>query len=374
MPEPPSAPEPAVPDGHDPWEPFTPAERALIAHAAEDWAATYLDGDAGADVDDAARQVAERHLQHLTDGHPAAELAAAVTAHLQAHPEVAAAGALTEQQRAERQAERAARARQLAGDAWAAFTGGDLARARELAARGELADPLHQPGGASWTQIRDRIGRAVAAPRPAADAPAASPSEADRLRTRAAVLEHLHDSTDRTRPGMAFHRDDHPARPVRIPDAVDLFSRMVDRVSEVGSAPAHLTWNGVPITVGRTDDQGEPRLRITVGSADGQVEIPLQKAWPARDERGALLRRLTEYIDGAGDRAAGLRTRAAALDSGSASPAATAPGGPADAGPAMRPGAARAFPGRPAVSAAAPTSTQVASAQVGSAHAQARSR
>lgn len=170
-----------------------------------------------------------------------------------------------------------------------------------------------------------------------------------------------------SRAGMVFHRDGSPARAVDVDEAVGLFSRMIDRVKQAGTVPVHLSWNGMPISVGRIDD-GVSRLRVTVGAGAGQVEIPLREAWPPAAQRADLLRKLTQYIDGAGQRATRIRQRidelsapapAVARPTAAASPAlAAAP----SSGAAMRPAGARkalgqAFPAPPTAGAAGGSSS-----------------
>ncbi len=134
---------------------FTPVERALIAHACEDYAGNWYGKQGGFTFgrSDCERYVSEGHLSKLCDQYTLKVVWAAVREHLDAHPEILAAGRLTDVQRAERQAARDARAKALIVEAEVPFAAGRWDEVLALVDRAEL----ESPSGDRWNLYRDAV-------------------------------------------------------------------------------------------------------------------------------------------------------------------------------------------------------------------------
>ncbi|MBO4164292.1 hypothetical protein [Micromonospora antibiotica] len=87
-----------------------PAERVIIAHVCQDWAATYHSGPLRLTINDTVRYLSDGHLEDLTARHGRKAIWQAVAAHLQDHPATLTTPRTTAQQRDQRQTERDARA------------------------------------------------------------------------------------------------------------------------------------------------------------------------------------------------------------------------------------------------------------------------
>lgn len=141
---------------------LSPVERVLVAHACEDYAGNWYGQQPGGmsySRSDCDRYVTEGHLKNLHDPyrgrHKMAQVWDAVKAHLNAHPEILAAGRLTDAQRAEQQAARGARAQALLDEAEAPFLDGRWDDALALVDRAEL----ESPGYARFDGYREVIAR-----------------------------------------------------------------------------------------------------------------------------------------------------------------------------------------------------------------------
>lgn len=136
---------------------LSPVERVLVAHACEDWAGNWY-GPQGGFVfgrADCERYVSEGRLSQLCDRYGLKVVWAAVAAHLDAHPEILAAGRFTDGQRAERQADRDARAKALLAEAEQPFRDGRWGEALALVDRAER----ESPGCVRFDRYRDVIER-----------------------------------------------------------------------------------------------------------------------------------------------------------------------------------------------------------------------
>lgn len=122
---------------------LTAVELVTVAHACEDWAGNWYGRQGGFTFgrSDCERYVAEGHLGTLCERHSLAVVWAAVRDHLDAHPEILAAGRLTDAQRAERQAARDGRAKRLLAEAEVPFRAGRWDDALALIDRAELESP-----------------------------------------------------------------------------------------------------------------------------------------------------------------------------------------------------------------------------------------
>jgi hypothetical protein len=144
---------------------FTDVERVLIAHACEDFAGNWYGPQGGFTFgrSDCDRYVTEGHLKNLHDPHRGrhkmAQVWAEVKVYLDAHPEILAAGRLTDAQRAEQQAARDARAQALLDEAEGPFLAGRWDDTLALVDRAEL----ESPGYARFGGYRDVIARKRAA-------------------------------------------------------------------------------------------------------------------------------------------------------------------------------------------------------------------
>ncbi|MGW6728737.1 hypothetical protein ACWF9G_22795 [Nocardia sp. NPDC055029] len=129
-------------------EMFTDRTRAMIACAAQDYAAAYYGGPYMFGVDDAARYVTRQHLQTVAAEHGGEVVAAEVRAYLTKHPE------LLTRPRAERQTAarfRVALAQARLTAAGKAAAAGDHDRARRLLAAAEEIDPGYVAAALSAT-------------------------------------------------------------------------------------------------------------------------------------------------------------------------------------------------------------------------------
>lgn len=132
---------------------FTELEVLEIGYAAEDHAARYYGGPMRFGVTDAARYVAEGHLHHLIELHGFSRIWDMVAVYLTAHPEVLE---LSEQQRADRAADRRATAAELRRDAKRSFNRTEYDRADELITAAQRLEPRF--GG--YASIQERIAAA----------------------------------------------------------------------------------------------------------------------------------------------------------------------------------------------------------------------
>ncbi|MEV6928445.1 UvrD-helicase domain-containing protein [Dactylosporangium sp. NPDC051485] len=153
---------------------FTAVEQAIIRNAVDDHAGFYALGPLQTGASSTARYVSEGHLRDLVERHSLAAVWTAVSAVIDATPDVLERSAPhREQVRADRRHE----AGQVAADALTAFKAGDLDAAEHLAQRGRLIDPEYRPGrteqrpyGVSW----DEIDAAIANARQPKDRPGAA--------------------------------------------------------------------------------------------------------------------------------------------------------------------------------------------------------
>ena len=148
---------------------FTPVEHAVIAHACEDYAGNWYGAQpSGITFSryDCERYVTEGELGDLINpykgSHKFAEVWEQVKVYLDAHPEILAAGRLSDTQRAERQAARDAAARALFDKASDAFEAGRYDDALELIDRAEVTSPAMSdgrpvPGPMGWESYRRAI-------------------------------------------------------------------------------------------------------------------------------------------------------------------------------------------------------------------------
>ncbi|GGM27598.1 hypothetical protein GCM10011608_10530 [Micromonospora sonchi] len=122
---------------------LTPVELVQVAHACEDWAGNWYGQQGGFTFgrSDCERYVSEGQLSKLCDRHTLKVVWAAVAAHLNAHPEILAAGRLSDTQRAEKQAARDEAARALLAEAEVPYRDGRWDDALALIDRAELASP-----------------------------------------------------------------------------------------------------------------------------------------------------------------------------------------------------------------------------------------
>ncbi|MEV5211285.1 hypothetical protein AB0K35_27815 [Micromonospora sp. NPDC053740] len=119
-----------------------PVDRVRMAHACEDYAGQWAANPAtSGSPSSVSRYVAEGCLSALCDRYTLAVVWAAVREHLDAHPEILAAGPLTDGQRAERQEARAAASRACLAEAEVPFREGRWAGALARVDRAELASP-----------------------------------------------------------------------------------------------------------------------------------------------------------------------------------------------------------------------------------------
>ncbi|MER7278027.1 UvrD-helicase domain-containing protein [Dactylosporangium sp. NPDC000244] len=149
---------------HSPLSGFTAVEQAVIRNAVDDYAGFYALGPLQTGVSSTARYVSEGHLRDLVDRHSLNAVWTAVSAVIDATPDVLERStADREQARADRHHE----AGQVAADALTAFKSGDFDAAEQLAQRGRLIDPEYRPGrteqrpyGVSWDEIDAAIANA----------------------------------------------------------------------------------------------------------------------------------------------------------------------------------------------------------------------
>jgi hypothetical protein len=147
---------------------FTPVERVVIAHACEDYASNWYGPQPGFTFSrsDCERYITEGHLSALHDPyrgrHKMAAVWAAVKAHLDAHPEILAAGRLTDEQRAANTAARDRRAQALCDRAVEAFHAGRWDDALDLIDRAELESPALENYGRYRRIVSEHAGRAAA--------------------------------------------------------------------------------------------------------------------------------------------------------------------------------------------------------------------
>lgn len=118
---------------------FTPVDRVQVAHACEDYAGQWYGSPATAGS--VGRYVAEGSLGGLCDRYGLSRVAAAVWEHLDAHPEIRAAGRLTDGQRAANKAARDGRAREWSRKSVEAFYAGRWDDALTFIDRAELESP-----------------------------------------------------------------------------------------------------------------------------------------------------------------------------------------------------------------------------------------
>ncbi|WP_341719878.1 hypothetical protein QQG74_09330 [Micromonospora sp. FIMYZ51] len=131
-----------------------------VAHACEDWAGNWHGPQGGFTFgrSDCERYVAEGQLSKLCDQYTLKVVWAAVRNHLDAHPEILAAGRLSDAQRAEKQAARDAAARALLAEAEAPFRDGRWDDALALIDRAELVSP----GAVNFDQYRQVVAEHAA--------------------------------------------------------------------------------------------------------------------------------------------------------------------------------------------------------------------
>lgn len=127
---------------------FTPAERVVIAHACEDYAAQwYRNPMVAGSFDSTCRYVAEGHLSVLHDPHRGryklGQVWAAVREHLTANPEILASGAVTDVQRAANKAARDSAAQRLLDAADKPFLARLWGEAMALVDQAELESPAY---------------------------------------------------------------------------------------------------------------------------------------------------------------------------------------------------------------------------------------
>ncbi|MEV6922957.1 UvrD-helicase domain-containing protein [Dactylosporangium sp. NPDC051485] len=143
---------------------FTAVEQATIRIAVDDHAGFYALGPLHTGASSTARYVSEGHLRDLVEQHSLATVWTAVSAIIDANPDV------LERSDADREQLRADRhhaAGQAAADALTAFTSADFDAAERLAHQGRLIDPDYRPGrtaqrpyGISWDDIDAAIANA----------------------------------------------------------------------------------------------------------------------------------------------------------------------------------------------------------------------
>ncbi|MEV0214342.1 hypothetical protein [Micromonospora sp. NPDC050695] len=139
-------------------------DRVRVAHACEDYAGSWACNPAtGGSVGSVGRYVAEGNLAKLCDRCGFKTVWAAVRGHLDAHPEILAAGRLTDAQRAERQAGRDADSAALLADAEVPFREGRWDEALALVDRAELASPGHAQFDRYREIVRSKMTDSVAA-------------------------------------------------------------------------------------------------------------------------------------------------------------------------------------------------------------------
>jgi hypothetical protein len=139
-------------------EVFSAAELVMIRHAVEDHAAGWY-GQVGPFTfgrEQAARYTSEGPLSGLCDRHGLPAVWRAVAEVIEENPQVLE-HRLSDEERAQRQQQRAEHAGRLADEAAAAFQAGDQPRALELIDQAELADPTHRPAHRTFDDLRGII-------------------------------------------------------------------------------------------------------------------------------------------------------------------------------------------------------------------------
>lgn len=144
---------------------MTPVDLVRVAHACEDWAGNWYGPQGGFTFSrsDCERYVSEGHLSKLCDRQGLKAVWESVREHLDAHPEILAAGRLTDAQRTERQAGRDAASAALLAEAEAPFRDGRWDEALSLVDRAELASPGHARFDQYREIVRSKMSGAVAA-------------------------------------------------------------------------------------------------------------------------------------------------------------------------------------------------------------------
>ena len=135
---------------------FTPADRARVRLAVEDYAGRYHGGPLGLGREDTVRYLVEGHLAALERRYGTQAVWDAVAEVLAEHPE-ALKQQWTETELAVRQRARAARADELLATAGRALKIGNRERALALVDEAELAAPDHCPRHRDYDWYRQRI-------------------------------------------------------------------------------------------------------------------------------------------------------------------------------------------------------------------------
>lgn len=137
---------------------FSAVELVMIRHAVEDHAAGWY-GQVGPFTfgrEQAARYTSEGPLSGLCDRHGLAAVWRAVAEVIEENPQVLE-HRLSDEERAQRQRQRAARAEYLAEETAVAFQAGDRERALEATYQAELADPTYRPAHCTFDELREII-------------------------------------------------------------------------------------------------------------------------------------------------------------------------------------------------------------------------
>lgn len=140
---------------------LTAADQIHLGHLVDDHAATYYGGPLNMSLSDAVRYTAEAVVERAFPDVDRAALWALVRAELEAHPEILERGRLTDDQRAARAAERAARSQIHDQAALIALRAGDFDGALRSIDAAEMACP-RRPGPYDWDGLRAFVRQARA--------------------------------------------------------------------------------------------------------------------------------------------------------------------------------------------------------------------